>query len=244
MRKEHKPPIVLHFEQWLCNLYVKHKLSPQFDTLGVCPFFLKPRSIRLAGRNIRAGRHLHIIGNREKPVSLTTWSSKQHQGHIVIGDYCLLSPGVNIASAKSITIEDSCMIAAEVNISDCDWHGVYNRTRPFRCTESVHIKKNAWIGLRAIIGKGVCVGENSVVAAGSVVVEDVPDNTVVGGNPAKVIKTINPNKRMITREFLFAQQPHDEAYYLNNQKQLTNYLFHSNSIFHWLKTLFLPSTKD
>lgn len=244
MRKEHKPPIVLHFEQWLSTLYVKHKLRPQFDSLGIFPFFLKPQSIRLAGKYIHAGDHLHIIGNKEKPVNLSTWSSKQNQGHIYFGNYCLVSPGVNIASAKEIKIDDGCMIAAEVNISDCDWHGVYNRTRPFRCSAPVHLKRNAWIGLRAVIGKGVCIGENSVVAAGSVVVDDVPDNTIVGGNPAVVIKAIDPNKRMLTREFLFSQQPDNEEHYLNKQKELTQYLFHGNSLRHWIRTLFLPSDAD
>jgi acetyltransferase-like isoleucine patch superfamily enzyme len=55
----------------------------------------------------------------------------------------------------------------------------------------IHIKKNAWIGAGATILPGVTVGENSVVAAGAVVSKDVPDNTVVGGIPAKVLKSIS-----------------------------------------------------
>lgn len=244
MRKEHKPPIVLHFEQWLSALYVKCKLRPQFETLGIQPFFLKPRAIRLAGKHIYAKDHLHIIASKEKPVSLSTWSSKQYQGHIYLGKYCLISPGATIASAVNITIDDGCMIAADVNISDCDWHGVYNRTRPFRCAAPVHLKRNAWVGLRAIIGKGVTVGENSIVAAGAVVVDDVPDNTIVGGNPAVVIKAINANKRMISREFLFKQEPEDEKHYLRQQRALANYLFNGNSFRHWIKTIFFPSRED
>ncbi len=54
----------------------------------------------------------------------------------------------------------------------------------------VTIKENAWIGIGAILCPGVTIGRNAVVAAGAVVTKDVPDNTVVGGNPAKVIKTI------------------------------------------------------
>ena len=56
--------------------------------------------------------------------------------------------------------------------------------------KAILIKKNAWIGAGAIILHGVTVGENSVVAAGSVVTKDVPDNTVVAGIPAKIIKNI------------------------------------------------------
>jgi acetyltransferase-like isoleucine patch superfamily enzyme len=56
--------------------------------------------------------------------------------------------------------------------------------------KSVHIKKNAWIGANATILPGVTIGENSVVAAGAVVSKNVPDNAVVGGVPARIIKTI------------------------------------------------------
>lgn len=54
----------------------------------------------------------------------------------------------------------------------------------------VHICRNAWIGAGATILPGVTVGENAVVAAGAVVTKDVAPNTIVGGNPAKLIKTI------------------------------------------------------
>ena len=55
---------------------------------------------------------------------------------------------------------------------------------------SVHIKRNVWIGAGATILPGVTVGENSIVAAGAVVTKDVPDNTIVGGVPAKWIKNL------------------------------------------------------
>lgn len=252
MRKEHRPLSFLRFTQWLNALYVNRILKPQFDSLGTHPFFYRPRSISLAGKNIHAGKHLHIISENHKPVSLSCWSSKQEQGEIHIGDHCLVSPGVSIASAVSIRICDNCMIAAEVNISDCDWHGLYNRTRPFRCSAPVTINENAWIGLRAIIGKGVTIGKHAVVAAGSVVVEDVPDYAVVGGNPAKVIKMLNPKRRMLTREYLFQQEPKNdnrngkgkESHYESNQAQLQAYLHHDNTYWSWLRSILAPSKKD
>ncbi|MCD7909374.1 MAG: sugar O-acetyltransferase, partial [Clostridium sp.] len=54
----------------------------------------------------------------------------------------------------------------------------------------IHIRKNAWIGAGATILQGVTVGKSAIVAAGAVVTQDVPDNTIVGGIPAKVIRTI------------------------------------------------------
>jgi carbonic anhydrase/acetyltransferase-like protein (isoleucine patch superfamily) len=123
---------------------------------------------------------------------------------------------------------------------DSDWHGVYNRTRPWRCHARVHIKQNAWVGYRAIIGKGVTIGENSIVAAGAVVVNDVPDNCVVGGNPASVLKTIDPEKRMLTREFLFTSS----ACYETKQRELDLFLRDRNSSLKWLKTQFAPTIND
>jgi acetyltransferase-like isoleucine patch superfamily enzyme len=53
-----------------------------------------------------------------------------------------------------------------------------------------HIKRNAWIGANATIMQGVTIGENAVVAAGAIVTKDVPNDKVVGGIPAKIIKTV------------------------------------------------------
>ena len=53
----------------------------------------------------------------------------------------------------------------------------------------VTIGDNVWIGGRAIINPGVTIGDNAVIASGAVVTKDVPNNVVVGGNPAKIIKT-------------------------------------------------------
>jgi acetyltransferase-like isoleucine patch superfamily enzyme len=58
-------------------------------------------------------------------------------------------------------------------------------------TKPIVIKRKAWIGAAATILPGVTIGENSVVAAGAVVSKDVPDNTIVGGIPAKVLKNLD-----------------------------------------------------
>ena len=54
----------------------------------------------------------------------------------------------------------------------------------------IHLGKKVWIGSGAIVLPGVTIGDNSVIAAGSVVTKDVPENSVYGGNPAKLIKKI------------------------------------------------------
>lgn len=69
-------------------------------------------------------------------------------------------------------------------------HPVTPGTRATLTIGRIHIKKNAWIGAGATIMQGVTIGENSIVAAGAVVSKDVPDNTIAGGIPAKIIKSI------------------------------------------------------
>ncbi|MCF8332349.1 MAG: acyltransferase, partial [Bacteroidales bacterium] len=81
-------------------------------------------------------------------------------------------------------------IAPEVLIMDGDHHNVENHRSRTGKKKPIIIKKDAWIATRAIIMKGVTVGNGSVVAAGAVVTKDVPDKTVVAGVPAKVIKEI------------------------------------------------------
>ena len=88
-----------------------------------------------------------------------------------------------------ITIEDGVFIAPKVSLLT-EGHPVSPEDRHSLTVGHIHIKKNAWIGANATIMQGVTVGENAVVAASAVVTRDVPNNTVVGGVPAKHIKSI------------------------------------------------------
>ncbi|RNI31388.1 sugar O-acetyltransferase [Rufibacter latericius] len=88
-----------------------------------------------------------------------------------------------------ITIEDNVMIAPKVSLLT-EGHPIPPGSRRSLVSKPIHIKENAWIGAGATILPGVTIGENSVVAAGAVVSRDVPDNSVVGGIPARIIKTI------------------------------------------------------
>lgn len=88
-----------------------------------------------------------------------------------------------------IVIEDGVFIAPKVSLLT-EGHPISARDRHSLNVAPIHIKKNAWLGANATIMQGVTIGENAVVASGAVVTADVPDDTVVGGIPAKVIKTI------------------------------------------------------
>ncbi len=240
MRKDHRPYWIKLFCLKFNNWYTQRFIKPQFDALGCSPMVIKPRSCQIHGKHIRAGNYLHLISHPLKPVRMTTWSSKSQAGSITLGDYCLISPGVELTSAVNIYIGHNTMIGADTSVQDSDWHGLYNRTRPFRCSQAIQVGNNVWIGARCIITKGVNIGENSVIGAGSVVTHNIPANVVAAGNPARVVKTLNPKRRMLKREFLFQQGD----VYWQNQNLITQYLTAGNSFLKWLRVLLKPSTLD
>ncbi len=108
-----------------------------------------------------------------------------------IGNNVSINPYFRCMSAGNIYIEDDVQIAMNVSLITNN-HDFYDRA--VLTVKDIHIKKNVWIGSGAIILPGITIGENSIVGAGSVVTHDVPDNTIVAGNPARIIKELNPEK--------------------------------------------------
>lgn len=104
-----------------------------------------------------------------------------------IGANVMIMPDCLMMARGGITIEDDAMIAANVQLISNN-HDLYDRN--ILICKPVCIGRKAWIGAGATILPGVSVGENAVVAAGAVVTKDVAPNTIVGGNPAKFIKSI------------------------------------------------------
>lgn len=112
--------------------------------------------------------------------------------HMVkIGRRVIIMNGCLMMSAGGITIDDDAQIAANVQLISNN-HDLDDRM-VITC-KPVHICRRAWIGAGATILPGVTVGQNSVVGAGSVVTHDVAPDTIVAGNPARIIKTIGNNK--------------------------------------------------
>lgn len=109
--------------------------------------------------------------------------------NIKLGKNVFINHNCSFLDLGGITIEDNVMIGPKVSITS-ENHPVEIEKRNSLVPAKVVIKKGAWIGAGAIILPGVTVGENSVVAAGAVVNRNVPNNKVVGGVPAKVIKSI------------------------------------------------------
>lgn len=110
--------------------------------------------------------------------------------HTKIGKNVFINFDCVFLDLGGITIEDGVLIAPKVSLLS-EGHPIEPENRHALIPKAIHIKKHAWIGANATILQGVTIGENAIVAAGSVVSNDVPDNTIVGGVPAKIIKQIN-----------------------------------------------------
>ena len=137
-----------------------------------------------------------------KRIDLSTWETDKINGELQLGKYILISPGTSIRSAKKIIIGDSTMIASDVTITDSDWHDIYDRTQAIGRTSPVTLGNNVWIGDGAIVCKGVSIGDNSIIGAGSVVTQDIPSNVIAAGNPAKVLRPLDPAQPLTTRRSL------------------------------------------
>ena len=112
--------------------------------------------------------------------------------NITIGKNVFFNTGCSFQDRGGITIGNGSMLGMNVTIATLN-HGLPLITRNTTFPSPVIIGENVWIGSNSTILPGVTIGDNSVVAAGAVVTKDVPENTVVAGVPAKVIKKINNN---------------------------------------------------
>lgn len=106
---------------------------------------------------------------------------------VKIGRGVVIMNNALMMAAGGITIDDGVMVAANAQLISNN-HDLYDHA-VLTC-KPVHLKRNCWIGAGATILPGVTVGENAVVGAGSIVTRDVEDNTVVAGNPARVVKRL------------------------------------------------------
>lgn len=110
--------------------------------------------------------------------------------NIKIGKDVFINSGCCFQDQGGIEIGDGAFIGQQVVIATIN-HDIYPDKRGNMQTAPVKIGKRVWVGAHATILAGVTVGDNAVIAAGAVVTRDVPENSVVGGVPAKIIKYID-----------------------------------------------------
>ncbi len=150
-----------------------------------------PLTTRLRGNvsvenngEIVLGEKVRIDG-RTVRVELVAWKN----AHLEIGSGTFLNYGASLSAHRQVTIGSNCLIGNYVTIMDNDYHDLKEHDRPGR-SEAIHIGDNVWIGIRAVILKGVTLGDGCVVGAGSVVTSDIPANALAFGVPARVVRTL------------------------------------------------------
>lgn len=220
--------------------YARRFLEPHFDAVGEGCTFQAPWTIVVQGPGIELGRCVHIASARDQTVRLAVWPAGLGEGRIAVGDYTVINPGVRINATTGIEIGRNAIFAANVYMTDCDWHGMYDRVYSTGERAPIVLEDNVWIGDSAIVCKGVTIGKNSVIGAGSVVVRDVPKNSVAVGNPARVIRQLDPEREFISRDHVFL---HPETYF-GELRQVEKELMAGNSLRDWLRYLVKPTRRD
>lgn len=161
------------------------QIGQQCKFYGWTKFFIGGKGAIIIGQNctFRSSETSNLIGiNRKCMISALGTT----EAEIVIGDNCGFS-GTVIGCFKSISLGKNVMCGANTTITDSDWH-----PNDPRCGEPapVIIEDNVWLGLNVIVLKGVTIGKNSVIGAGSVVTRNIPANVIAAGNPCRVIREL------------------------------------------------------
>lgn len=148
-------------------------MGVNFFSKSIRPFFLK-FFFSSVGKEICIENNIYF--GKGKDISIGDKSgigiNARLQGPLKIGNYVMMGPNV------SIYTENHC--TADINTP--------MMSQGFTDKKQVTIEDDVWIGINVTILPGVTIGKGSVLAAGAVVTKDVPSYTIVGGNPAKIIK--------------------------------------------------------
>ena len=154
--------------------------------------------LRRAGDAFRVARTLRALGACGQRVTLSPLCEILSVHCLRLGDDVQINAFTHIFAGGGVTIGDGTLISAHCSISSVPHpknsltrHRVKRSDDP---VEPLHrpvvLGKNVWLGMGAIILPGVTVGDHAIVGAGAVVTRDVPEKTVVAGNPARVLQTL------------------------------------------------------
>lgn len=138
---------------------------------------------------LRNWNFLHIISRKARPAILRMCGAK-------VGNNVYISKGVYFDNnVEYLVVGNNVLISPNAiflfhkrDLSDFRVGRLYNKLP--HCKSQIVLKDNSFIGLNALIMPGITIGEGAGVAAGAVVTRDVPDWTIVGGNPAKIVKQL------------------------------------------------------
>ncbi len=180
---------ILWFRFILSNIKIKGKVKIKIPTL-----FLGKGQIKL-------GNRVHF-GYFPSPYFYNGYNhieARMNDAYISIGDNTHINNNCSIiANSGKITIGKNCVIGTNLSLFNSDFHGVKisERNDPEKIiSQDIEIGDNVFIGNNVTILKNVKIGCGSIIGAGSVVTKSFPEDSVIGGNPAKLIKRIENNEQ-------------------------------------------------
>jgi acetyltransferase-like isoleucine patch superfamily enzyme len=189
----------------ILNLRLKGVLyGKSFSTFGLLIIDVYP------GSTVSLGNDVTIVSDRKRATASTLYSNFKIKtfspsSEVTIGNHVGMTGTSITCRSRKISIGDNCGIGPNVVILDSDFHiplpyGDWFEYPGFEQDADVIIGNNVFIGLNSIVLKGVHIGNNCVVAAGSVVVSDIPSDSLAAGVPARVVKKLNcDDKKPITK---------------------------------------------
>lgn len=241
------------------NWYARHYRLALCASAGHTIRISQPKHLIISGPGVHLGNHCRIDASPDAQVHLSCWPyADNHTEHtakdvgstppplptslrtpqIELGDYCTLSPGVRLIAAQRIQTGHSCTLASNVYVTDADWHDRYHRVFPPGEMAPVKLGNNVWLAEQVIVLKGVSIGDNTIVGAGAVVVNDLPANVVAAGNPARVVSQLDPKTPGTDRKALF-----EALNFVQFEEQFWRDRAQGNSFWRWLLGVVWPAKR-
>ncbi|OZS44421.1 acyltransferase [Photobacterium sanguinicancri] len=187
------------------HVAIKNSLHCIIQKLYYTPLFLSqisspPKQLQLYSGmplllgtvNIQMGNHCVISG--VSTITGRVWGKKKPQ--LLIGNNVEIGWQNTLAVGSTIQLDDNVRLAGKVFLAGYPGHPINPMDRAADQPDlpqqvgDIHLCRNVWLGTGVIVIAGVTIGENSIIAAGSVVTKNIPANVLVGGNPACVIKQL------------------------------------------------------
>lgn len=148
-----------------------------------------PLSVRLLGRARACGGGRIVFGDRVRLIgTMVPVEFVAHPGgSIAVGDGTFINYGVSVSAHEYVSIGRDCNIGQYTIINDNDYHDVEDHYR-LPAAQPVVLEDRVWLGARVIVLRGVRIGHDSAIGAGSVVTKDIPPRSVAAGVPARVLR--------------------------------------------------------
>lgn len=150
------------------------------------PLLIKGKGEVFFGKNVQIG----VTNSPNFYSHYSYFEARQEQSQIFIGDNVAINNAFSVISFSKIVIGNNVLIGANCSVIDTDGHNlaIDKRNGGYPLIAEIHIADNVFLGSNVTILKGVSIGKNSVIGNGSVVTQDIPENVIAAGNPARVIR--------------------------------------------------------